>query len=803
MAKSMRQMKGWQYSLEDDPIDSSIADSLPRRSLRGGRDRSRVTGSQIVLRREIDNIEVRVGDTVLVETAEDGEESEEDGRPSIGLVKDILFGTESFLEVRVFWFYGMTEINKDRLTEGYSDNDVFLSPVVDKIELSNILGRCTVISEKSLAKMVIDESNTDTTFICRRFCDSDGGYFTDILDWDEIFKTFKENTDDFYQMVKNLTVKPTVKRFSRKLEKKGIDPRSIKLEEKEMKRKKQERKVRKLRYTESDGSEDDDGRQYDDDAEYDEEDGEDEDDEFYVYDLSNDETEDSGDDEEEEEEEEDSDLDYGSQTKRGTKRRQRRHPKVSKGRKRRFKVGPRKAGPRLPTVARRIEFNEDAKELDIDTIWGTDGSATETSKAFRKAKKVLHTSARLHSLPCREEEFSQLFFSLESAVQSQVGRCIYVSGTPGVGKTATIREVIKQLSASFIAETRHKMFNYVEINGLKLISPQSSYEALWEKVCGKRATASNSLTLLEEYFNREDAKRMPLVVLLDEMDQIVTKSQSVMYNFFNWPSYPNSKLIVIAVANTMDLPERLLTNKISSRLGLTRIQFSSYTYTQLSEIIKSRLEKLGRLNEERMVISKDAIAFASRKVASVSGDARRALMICIRAVEIAEMEFMSKPLEEKKKLDSKYTVTIMHIMKAVNETASSPISNYLGSLSFMSKMFLAAVLLRMKRTGVAEVTVGDVIDELNNQFHVVLFTELKNRLKEEELEVADVLYNDQTQLRPTGLNFLIKDLEENGILIVQQLKLERSRLVRLNISQDEIVNSFKKDTLIREIMVEQ
>ena len=39
-----------------------------------------------------------------------------------------------------------------------------------------------------------------------------------------------------------------------------------------------------------------------------------------------------------------------------------------------------------------------------------------------------------------------------------------------------------------------------------------------------------------------------------------------MYNLFDWPNRANSKLVVIAIANTMDLPERMLMNKVASRL---------------------------------------------------------------------------------------------------------------------------------------------------------------------------------------------------------------------------------------------
>lgn len=39
-----------------------------------------------------------------------------------------------------------------------------------------------------------------------------------------------------------------------------------------------------------------------------------------------------------------------------------------------------------------------------------------------------------------------------------------------------------------------------------------------------------------------------------------------MYHLFDWPTRRLSKLIVLAIANTMDLPERMMINRVSSRL---------------------------------------------------------------------------------------------------------------------------------------------------------------------------------------------------------------------------------------------
>ena len=77
----------------------------------------------------------------------------------------------------------------------------------------------------------------------------------------------------------------------------------------------------------------------------------------------------------------------------------------------------------------------------------------------------------------------------------------------------------------------------------------------------------------------------------------------------------------------MDLPERVLLNKTNSRLGLTRQNFKPYTFDQLVEIVSSRLFSLD-------VFGSESIELAARKVASVSGDARRALDICRYALSV-------------------------------------------------------------------------------------------------------------------------------------------------------------------------
>jgi origin recognition complex subunit 1 len=451
-----------------------------------------------------------------------------------------------------------------------------------------------------------------------------------------------------------------------------------------------------------------------------------------------------------------------------------------------------------------------------------------TSSPYRQARAVLHVSSVPSSLPCRTAEFETVFTHLSAAITEGTGTCIYISGTPGTGKTATVREVVSQLNAAVLAEEMDD-FIFVEINGMKVTDPHQAYSMLWEALKGDRVAPSHALNLLEREFSHPSPRRVPCVVLMDELDQLVTKNQSVMYNFFNWPALRHSRLIVLAVANTMDLPERTLSNKISSRLGLTRITFPGYKHTDLMEIISSRLA-----NVPGSIVDPDAIQFASRKVAAVSGDARRALDICRRAVEIAEekseeiartsvtnqtraidtaspskqpsrRQKSARQKQQQSKSDSPQVkeanllprVTIATVKQAIQEATSTPLQQSLRSLPLSAKVFLAALLARVRRTGISESTIGDVLDEAK-------------RIADAAVAVAGVagvslkefLLKGVYGPRVRGMGFAVMELMSSGVVILETgvgkgvgflARGDRSGKVRLRVTAEDVKAAFRDD----------
>lgn len=259
---------------------------------------------------------------------------------------------------------------------------------------------------------------------------------------------------------------------------------------------------------------------------------------------------------------------------------------------------------------------------------------------------------------------------------------------------------------------------------------------------------------------------------MDELDLLVTKKQTVMYNFFEWPSRPHSKLIVVAIANTMDLPERMLSNKIYSRIGAKRINFQAYSHQQLYEIVESRLKDIDAFEH-------DAVEFAARKVSAVSGDARRALDICRRAVEIVEQrQTSSSDGDDDNTKTKKHTVTISVVNQAIKEMFSSPSVAFIKSCSFHQKLFLVSVMQRVRQIGLAEIEFGDVA-----QHHL-------QTCKWHHLEPPTT----------SDLMRICESLGQARALVVEGGRLDLGMRITLNLSEEDIIMACKTEKILGRLL---
>lgn len=325
-----------------------------------------------------------------------------------------------------------------------------------------------------------------------------------------------------------------------------------------------------------------------------------------------------------------------------------------------------------------------------------------------KASRALSLATIPDYMPCREEQQEQIEDFMRNAIASssssrnKAGKCLYISGIPGTGKTACVMDIVRNMTQS-----GNRNFHFIEINGLQLPSPMHVYSKLCEALTGETVGPSTAMMALEDLFTGKSQKEFMhghhIIVLLDEMDSIVNKSQKALYNLFDWPSNPSSNLSIIGIANTMDLPERLHP-RIASRLAANKVVFHPYQKDDLQTIVQARLEAFDTLFEDA------ALQYAARKVANCSGDLRRCLELCRRALEVA--------LRRADGVTEGLQVRARDIDAAAKEAYNSPSIKMLAGCTRDQLMLMAAMCLECQYSGAENETIilEDVFHRLNGSF---------------------------------------------------------------------------------------
>lgn len=213
------------------------------------------------------------------------------------------------------------------------------------------------------------------------------------------------------------------------------------------------------------------------------------------------------------------------------------------------------------------------------------------------------------------------------------------------------------------------------------------------------------------------------------------------------------------------------------------------------KIIQSRLEGV-----PGNVVDADAVQFASRKVAAVSGDARRALDICRRAVEIAEGDVQGDPGTPSKHSTQDLTrrgkVTIATIKKAINEATTNPVQQHLRGLPLMSKLLMAALLLRIRRTGLVETTFGETLDELQRAT-AHSSPALPGMAQILDSGLQGTPGGQRRMGRPSYVHTAALDLVAAGLVNLEAHRAERSSKLRLAIADDEVKMALRDDGDLR------
>ncbi|KAM6175591.1 cell division control protein 6 homolog isoform 2-T2 [Erethizon dorsatum] len=398
---------------------------------------------------------------------------------------------------------------------------------------------------------------------------------------------------------------------------------------------------------------------------------------------------------------------------------------------------------------------------------------------YQQAKLVLNTAVP-DRLPAREAEMEVIRSFLREHICGKEAGSLYLSGAPGTGKTACLSRVLQDLKEV-------KGFKTIMLNCMSLRSAQAVFPAIAQEICQEEASRAAGKDVMRKLEKQMTAEKGPMIVLvLDELDQLDSRGQDVLYTLFEWPWLSNSRLVLIGIANTLDLTDRILP-RLEARENCKPqlLNFPPYTRGQIAAILQDRLHQVA----EDPVLDSAAIQFCARKVSAVSGDVRKALDVCRRAIEIVESDVKSqtilKPLSECQSPSEHVVpqrVGLAHIARVISEVDGNRMApgreGAQDSFPLQQKILVCSLLLLTRQLKVREVTLGKLYEAYSNICR--------------KQQVAAV---DQSEcLSLAGL------LESRGIVGLKKTKETRLTKVSLKIEEKDIEHALKDKALIGNIL---
>ncbi|KAI9209028.1 P-loop containing nucleoside triphosphate hydrolase protein [Polychytrium aggregatum] len=461
------------------------------------------------------------------------------------------------------------------------------------------------------------------------------------------------------------------------------------------------------------------------------------------------------------------------------------------------------------------------------------------TQIYLAGKSIFRRCATPSRLIGREHERSALSQFWSDHVLAGVAGSLYISGYPGTGKTALVEEIMREMHPQY-AKLPHKV-EVIKLNCMTIKDPKQIYSKLVFQMEKEACPYKGALDRLEALFiskktsSKPKAKSKPtlFLVILDEIDHLLTGDQEVLYKLFEWPTLKSSSLVLLGIANALDMTNRFLPRLKAKNCEPELLNFNPYDHPEITKIIRARLESLVDLDElgddspapreyvpgghstalkpfpaipgsaptalsapsvTFPLMHTNAIEVLARKVAG-TGDLRKALDVCRQAIEIVENETRAKAADQPEKPDSALAldmeapvesldalpkVTVAHVLKAAINAFGSPIVAKIKALNSQQKVVLCACMM-LESERKAESTVGTINDR---------YIELCRN--------SNSLF---TPVTASEFRDLLSNLESNGLIACSASKAtDRNRKVNINVSIDEVCSGIADISILAALM---
>lgn len=176
-------------------------------------------------------------------------------------------------------------------------------------------------------------------------------------------------------------------------------------------------------------------------------------------------------------------------------------------------------------------------------------------------------------LPYREGQVQEIALSIKPLLNGQRGTNLFVYGAPGIGKTASIKWVLRELK-----ETTDDVVP-IYVNCWNLKSKYFIFSDIANQLKISFTQGKSAEHILQHIVTK--IKETPAAFIFDEVDKI--DDTDFLYQIISL--FPKS--CIILVSNSMDYVTKIEL-RIKSRLMLRNIEFKQYSINEIFGILKER-----------------------------------------------------------------------------------------------------------------------------------------------------------------------------------------------------------------------
>jgi archaeal cell division control protein 6 len=313
---------------------------------------------------------------------------------------------------------------------------------------------------------------------------------------------------------------------------------------------------------------------------------------------------------------------------------------------------------------------------------------------FRR-EEVLYPEYLPLNLPHREGQIKIISENLSLLLKNSRPINIFIYGPPGVGKTAVAKFILREFE-------KYSGIKNIYINCWQY---NTSFAILSEIGIDIGAFVSRRGWAKDEIFSRitqtMENNKLNLIIVLDEVDQLIKNDASVLYDLLRIENYTKQKIGLIFISNDKYV-FRNVEDRIKSSLNLEEIEFKSYTFLEIKDIVEQRMK-------EAFVAYEEGISALVAARAVEKGDVRVALEILLKAGRIAKNKLMVEDVKKviKEEINPKsqeITKVLSNMEKKIIEILDKPkttkeIFEELTKTEKVSKMEFYRTLKEMIRKG--------------------------------------------------------------------------------------------------------